>query len=78
MNQRTIGIPVTNTDRSAFAQRQPDDGKKFAVLMQHVRPNWAYRVFDCTAGAFPGEPRACDGYIVGGSPASVNDADPWI
>jgi GMP synthase-like glutamine amidotransferase len=78
MNQRTIGILVTNTDRSAFAQSHPRDGEKFTALLQGVRPQWAYRLYDCTAGEFPARPNECDGYVIGGSPASVNDADPWI
>jgi GMP synthase-like glutamine amidotransferase len=78
MNQRRIGILVTNTDHSDFASRWPRDGEKFTVMMQRVRPQWTYRVYDCTKGEFPSQASDCDGYVIGGSPASVNDADPWI
>jgi GMP synthase-like glutamine amidotransferase len=78
MNQRTIGILVTNTDRSAFAAAHPHDGEKFTTLMKAVRPHWKYKAYDCTQGVFPATANECDGYIIGGSPASVNDDDPWI
>lgn len=78
MNQLTIGILVTNTDNSDFAARWPRDGEKFTVLMQAVRPQWAYRIYECTRGEFPSQTTECDGYLIGGSPASVNDSDPWI
>jgi GMP synthase-like glutamine amidotransferase len=78
MNQLTIGILVTNTDRSAFAASHPRDGEKFTMLMKAVRPNWNYKAYDCTQGVFPTWPDECDGYIIGGSPSSVNDSDPWI
>jgi GMP synthase-like glutamine amidotransferase len=78
MNPKTIGILVTNTDRSDFARSQDSDGEKFTTLMQGVRPKWQYRVYDCTAKTFPAGVWECDGYVIGGSPASVNDAEDWI
>jgi GMP synthase-like glutamine amidotransferase len=78
MNQRTIGILVTNTDNSDFAKRWPRDAEKFTVMMQSVRPDWSYRAYDCTKGEFPSDIGECDGYVIGGSPASVNDGDAWI
>jgi GMP synthase-like glutamine amidotransferase len=78
MNQLSIGILVTNTDRSDFAKRHPNDGEKFTDLMTMVRPDWHYLVYDCTSGEFPSRARDCDGYIIGGSPASVNDDADWI
>lgn len=78
MNQRTIGILVTNTDHSTFAQNWPGDGEKFSVLLKSVRPNWIYKIYDCTTGEFPGQKDECNGYVIGGSPASVNDDDLWI
>ena len=73
-----IGILVTNTDDSEFARSQLSDGEKFSRLMQFVRPDWDYIVYDCVAGSFPETGDDCEGYIIGGSPASVNDADPWV
>jgi GMP synthase-like glutamine amidotransferase len=78
MNQRSIGILVTNTDTSDFAKSQPRDGEKFSAMMRSVRPSWSYPVYDCTQGEFPKSIDDCDGYIIGGSPASVNDDDAWI
>ncbi len=73
-----IGILVTNTDISAFAQSHPRDGEKFTTLLKSVRPDWQFAVFDCTAGQFPAHLDDCDGYVIGGSPASVNDTAEWI
>lgn len=78
MNHRTIGILVTNTDNSNFAAQNPRDGEKFTTLLKSVRPHWIYKIYDCTKGEFPRSSDECDGYVIGGSPASVNDEDPWI
>lgn len=77
-NQLTIGILVTNTDHSDFAKRHDNDGVKFTNLMRSVRPDWNYKVYDCTQGEFPIAVAECDGYVMSGSPASVNDDEPWI
>lgn len=73
-----IAILSTNTDRSDFAARHPRDGAKFAALLAHARPDWRTTAYDGTAGKFPADPAAFDGLIIGGSPASVHDSDPWI
>jgi GMP synthase-like glutamine amidotransferase len=75
---RTIGILVTNTDTSDFAKGQPNDGEKFTALMRSVRPNWNYRTYQVKDGELPGDLSECDGYIISGSPASVNDDKPWV
>lgn len=77
-NQLNIGILVTNTDRSEFAKRHDADGVKFTNLMKVARPDWNYKVYDCTRGEYPKSLDECDGYVMGGSPASVNDQEPWI
>jgi GMP synthase-like glutamine amidotransferase len=71
-----LGLLVTNTDNSAFAARHPRDGEKFAAMMAMVRPDWQVTAFDLPDGAFP-ETRF-DGWMIGGSPASVHDDAPWI
>jgi GMP synthase-like glutamine amidotransferase len=78
MNQRDIGILVTNTDNSHFAAGWPRDGEKFSTLLRNVRPQWRFKIYDCTAGELPKSPSECDGYVIGGSPASVNDDAEWI
>jgi GMP synthase-like glutamine amidotransferase len=78
MNRKTIGILVTNTDNSEFASRWPRDGEKFTTLLQQARPHWTCAVYDCTQGQFPKRLEDHDGYVIGGSPASVNDTSDWI
>ncbi len=73
-----IGILVTNTDNSAYAQSQPRDGEKFTRLIHSVRSDWKCLVYLCPDGQFPSDLHECDAYIIGGSPASVNDNALWI
>ena len=73
-----IGLLVTNTDRSAFAARHPRDAEKFRTLIAAVRPDWEMTAFDLPLGEFPTDTQQFDGFLIGGSPASVHDDAPWI
>ena len=73
-----IAILMTNTDESDFAQRHPKDGQKFADVIHAVRPDWQVTVYPVKDGVFPPADAVYDGWIIGGSPASVHDASPWI
>jgi GMP synthase-like glutamine amidotransferase len=73
-----IGILVTNTDNSEFARRHPRDGEKFAGLIHTVRPSWEIMTYSCIDNVFPDRVDDCDGYVITGSPASVNAKEPWI
>jgi GMP synthase-like glutamine amidotransferase len=73
-----IGILVTNTDRSDFAKLRPTDGEKFSTLMKQVRPQWIFTPVEVKDGEFPKHVSEFDGYIIGGSPSSANDQDPWV
>jgi GMP synthase-like glutamine amidotransferase len=73
-----IAVLATNTDDSAFAARHPRDVEKFRVLMQGVRPSWKVTAFDLPKGEFPEDVQGFDGFLIGGSPSSVHDDDPWI
>jgi GMP synthase-like glutamine amidotransferase len=75
---RKIGILVTNTDESAFAQRHPKDGEKYATLIHAVRPDWRVIPYQVINGVFPRDANECDGYVITGSPSSVNGPEPWI
>lgn len=69
---------IANTDRSDFAARHPGDAEKFQTLIQTRRPDWQVSSFDLPSGDFPADLADFDGFIIGGSLASVKDADPWI
>lgn len=73
-----IGILVTNTDKSDFAKARPSDGEKFTTLLKKVRPTWTYVPIQVKDGEFPKHMSDFDGYVIGGSPSSANDNDPWI
>lgn len=73
-----IALLMTNTDESEFAQARPKDGEKFTTMIRSVRPDWQVTVFPVKDGVFPPEGARLDGWLIGGSPASVHDADPWV
>ena len=78
MNLR-IAVLLTNDDTSAFAARFPNDGQKVVQLLQPLRPDWTFEVVPVKDGVLPSGPQAFDGYVVTGSPASVNDDSlPWV
>jgi len=78
MNLR-IAVLLTNDDTSAFAAHFLNDGEKVVQLLQPLRPNWSYEVVPVKDGVLPASPEAFDGYVITGSPASVNDDHlPWV
>jgi GMP synthase-like glutamine amidotransferase len=76
--KKTFGILMCNTDVSHFAQQHPLDGEKFASLIHAVRPGCAVKIYDATQGILPASPSECDGYVMTGSPASINEDRPWM
>lgn len=73
-----LALLVTNTDDSAFALARPLDDAKFAALMAEVRPQWRLSPFWASRGTFPADLSGFDGVMIGGSPASVTEAAPWM
>jgi GMP synthase-like glutamine amidotransferase len=73
-----IALLMTNTDESEFAQARPKDGEKFTTMIHGVRPDWKVTVFPVKDGVFPPEGARFDGWLIGGSPASVHDSDAWV
>ncbi len=74
-----IAVLLTNDDTSAFAAHFPNDGQKVVQQLQPLRPNWAFEVLPVKDGVLPSAPDAFDGYVITGSPASVNDDRlPWV
>jgi GMP synthase-like glutamine amidotransferase len=75
---RRIGILLTCVDDSEFAKRFPDDGEKFRRLLQPLRPDWKFVTVPVKDGVFPDKSTDFDGYIITGSPVSVNANSKWI
>jgi GMP synthase-like glutamine amidotransferase len=75
---RRIAILLTSTDTSDFARRHPNDGEKFTTLLQPLRPDWTFDVVSVKDGEFPDSVESYDGYVITGSPASVNGPEAWI
>ncbi len=73
-----LAVLMANTDESAFAHRHPRDGEKWRALLSPVLPGLELEVFSVKDGVFPPGPASdYDGYVVTGSPASVNDGLDW-
>ena len=73
-----LALLVTNTDDSAFALARPLDDAKFAALIAEARPAWRLSPFWVCRGTFPADLSGFDGVMIGGSPASVTEAAPWM
>lgn len=73
-----IGVLLANNDDADFARRHPDDARKVAALLSALRPAWNYESVAVKDGVFPAAPGDFDGYVITGSPASVNELHPWI
>ena len=75
---RRIAILNNNTDRSAFAQRFPDDGHKVVAALRPLRPGWQFDVWQARDGQLPPSVHDYQGWLLTGSVASVNDNEPWM
>lgn len=62
----------------AFTARHPDDGAKLALALNPLRPDWRFDTWPVSQGRWPEDLMAYDGFIISGSPASVNDESAWI
>ena len=73
-----VGLLLCDTDDTILSQKYPDDGQKFRTLMSGQRPDWEYETIPVKDNVFPRSIDDHDGYVITGSPSSVNDDDPWI
>ncbi len=73
-----IGILMANTDESAFAAAHPGDGEKWRAALAPLCPDCDFPVYAVKDGRFPDHVGTHDGFIITGSPASVNDLAPWL
>lgn len=73
-----IAILMANTDESAFAQRHPKDGEKWATALWPICPDCRFDIYSVKDGQFPASLSGLDGILITGSPASVHDLDPWL
>ena len=76
--QKRIAILDTCIDDAPFAQINPNDGEAFKRYLKPFRPDWVFDVVLVKEGDFPKMPEDYDGYVVIGSPMSVNGKEPWI
>lgn len=75
---KSIGILLTNPDRRPARLAFPNDGEQVRDLLAARRPAFAQTIYDAVAGELPASADSHDGYVITGSPASVNDDAPWV
>lgn len=75
---KRIAIYLTNTDRSAFAARHNSDAEKVITRLKGAGAAYVYEIFDVTDGVFADQITAFDAVVITGSPAYVDDDEPWI
>jgi GMP synthase-like glutamine amidotransferase len=75
---RRIAVLDTFEGDLPFLARHPDDGAKVAAGLRAWRPDWQFETWHVSDGHFPPDPASCDGIVITGSPASVNDERGWI
>lgn len=73
-----IATLLADTDNTILSRNHPDDGQKFRTLMAQHRPGWSYETVSIRDNVFPQSIDDFDGYVITGSPSSVNDDDAWI
>lgn len=73
-----LGVLMSNTDESEFAQQHPKDGEKWQALLAPLMPDARFTVYSVKDGQFPTDESIYDGWIITGSPASVHDVAPWL
>ena len=73
-----IGILLACEDTSELAEMFPNDGVKFKNLLLPHCEGWHLDVLEAFNSELPADPAEYDGYIVTGSPESVNSRAPWV
>jgi GMP synthase-like glutamine amidotransferase len=78
MTARRIAVLTPYEGDHTFTARHPDDGAKLAMTLGPLRPDWQFETWHVSQGRWPKDLDAFDGYVISGSPASVNDDSAWI
>ena len=70
-----LGILQVNHDRSReIGDRFPDDSHRFRDLLDQLTMRFDYRVYMTIGGELPADVDEQDGYLITGSPLSVDDS----
>lgn len=73
-----IGILSTCVGAEVLYQKHISESEQIELRLKSIRPNWRFKTYRVFIGEFPENIRSCDGYVLSGSPASVNNKDGWI
>ncbi len=72
-----IALISTCADTNEAYKDFPREIEQIKTMMQTERRDWSYHFYDIFAGQFP-DIDQYDGFVVSGSPSSVNDPDAWV
>jgi len=73
-----IGILSTCVGAEELYEKYASEDKQIANRLSNVRPDWCFETYRAYMGEFPDPIDACDGYVISGSPASVNARAEWV
>ncbi len=73
-----IGVLDVNNDTSSFMDCKARDGILLQSVLQNKQPCWDIDVYYLWQQQYITNIDAYDGYVISGSPASVNDSEQWI
>ena len=73
-----LGIIECGRDRPELQKRYGRYSDMFVRWLGAALPQLEFKTFDVAQGATIGAPEQCDAWLIGGSPAGVYDAEPWI
>ncbi len=73
-----IGILSTRIGAGAIYRNHLSESEQIELRLKSIRPNWHFKTYRAYIGEFPENIKSCDGYVLSGSPASVNTKVEWI
>ena len=73
-----IAILSTCIGAEAFYQKHLSESEQIEFRLKIIRPNWHFKTYRAYIGEFPENMKSCDGYVLSGSPTSVNTKAGWI
>jgi len=73
-----IGVLSTCVGAEEIYQKHMSESEQIELRLKSIRPNWHFKTYRAYIGEFPESLKSCDGYVLSGSPASVNTKAGWI
>ncbi|MCY3879369.1 MAG: hypothetical protein OXF74_09350 [Rhodobacteraceae bacterium] len=75
---KKIAILLASNECTGSLEGFPEDSQRFIDMISAVRSDWEFATIPIRDGIFPNSPTDYDGFILTGSTASANGAEPWL